>query len=82
MSVRIRSAFYAAGFVRLIQKEKEQLMSERSVELSERLALLIEREWMEEHGASSEASEPLRIQQLAEQLGYNSTHCNHVFHKS
>ncbi|MDF2645818.1 MAG: hypothetical protein K0Q73_1623 [Paenibacillus sp.] len=68
----------------LLQVKQQYSAQNPTTELAEQIAAHIEREWApvtnEEDGKDDK--EPLRIEQLAEQLGYSSTHCNRVFHKA
>jgi hypothetical protein len=54
----------------LVQAEVQNLTQSPTTELAEQIAAHIEREWAISHEDGNEEREPLRIEQLAEQLGY------------
>ncbi|UJF34527.1 AraC family transcriptional regulator [Paenibacillus hexagrammi] len=67
----------------LLRSEQRQASSHAgTTELAAQLAACIEQVWAEEGSADTTDLETFRIEQIAEQLGYSTTHCNRVFHKA
>ncbi|MDQ0896691.1 MULTISPECIES: AraC family transcriptional regulator [unclassified Paenibacillus] len=66
----------------LLQEEQHISSLTATTELAKQIAAYIERECAQSDEDNKEVQEPLRIERLAEQLGYSSTYCNRVFHKA